>query len=297
MPTLTDLQQEAKQTLGGIASNTGVTPSTAQTASSLGAAPNSAQMAGTPAQQKASIKSALGTNNTLGELQRTATARVTAKQGQSQDALDKVQAAKELSGLGGKVGAATTAAVAESAKLPISVTANIDSYEGDPALKATLPSDLNALREAITSNDPVAQMKAWQNVKTKYNLTTDAVAKMFTVDPDALWGQLEKSITGTNVKMRDMTGVVDSSKIDAVKKLLPAEQLANFDNLTWQEAKALMNTTLDNATANVDELQKQATDATLPASTRSMAAQRLRELGVTGELQSAVAIQDAQAML
>jgi hypothetical protein len=302
MPTLTDLQQAAQgnNTLGGIKSNTGVAPSNAQTASSLGAVPNAAQMAGTPQQQKAAMKEAVGTQGTLGELQRTATGRVQSKEGQSQEALDKVVVAKELAGLGGKVGAATQAAVSASTKLPLSVVANTETYQppvGEEHLRASLPNDLNALRDAMTGADGKVQMEAWKNIKSKYNLSTDAIAKMFNVDPEALWGQLEKSITGTNVKMRDMVGVADDSQIEAARKLMGAEDLATFEDMNWQDAKALINQTLNNATANVTELQKQATDPTLPDSTRSMAVQRLRELGVTGEWQSAAEIQGIQGKL
>jgi hypothetical protein len=300
MPTLTDLQQAAQgsSTLGGIKSNTGVAPSNAQTASSLGASPNAAQMASTPAQQAAAIKESVSTKSTLDYLKRTESGRAKAQEGQSQEALDKVAAARELAGLGGKVGAATQAAVSASTKLPLSVVANTETYQtDDPALRASLPNDLNVLRDALTGADGKVQMEAWKNIKSKYNLSTDAIAKMFNVDPDALWGQLEKSITGTNVKMRDMVGVADDSQIEAARKLMGAEDLATFEDMNWQDAKALINQTLNNATANVTELQKQASDPTLPASTRSMAVQRLRELGVSGEYQAAGTIQQEQGKL
>jgi hypothetical protein len=300
MPTLTDLQKTAQEgsTLGGIASNTGVTPSNAQTASSLGASPNAAQMAGTPQQQAAAIKESTSSKSTLSYLQRTETGRAKELEGQSKEALEKVAAAKELAGLGGKVGAATANAVAAANTLPLSVTANIETYETtDPTLKASLPADLKVLQETLVGTDGKAQMEAWKKIKTKYNLTTDAIAKMFNVDPDALWGQLEKSITGTNVKMRDMVGVADDSQIEAARKLMGAEDLDTFEDMNWQDAKALINQTLNNATANVTDLQKQASDPTLPASTRSMAVQRLRELGVSGEYQAAGAIQQEQGKL
>jgi len=108
---------------------------------------------------------------------------------------------------------------------------------------------------------------------------------------------MEKSITGTNVKMRDMVGVADDSQIAAARKLMGAEDLATFEDMNWQDAKALINKTLSDATANVTELQKQASDPTLPASTRAMATQRLRELGVSGEYQAAGTIQQEQGKL
>lgn len=302
MPTLTDLQQAAQgnNTLGGIKSNTGVAPSNAQTASSLGAVPNAAQMAGTPQQQKAAIKEAVGTQGTLGELQRTASGRTQAKQGQSTDALEATQAAKDLAGLGGKMLAATTNAVKASTNLPLNVVANIDTYvppADNLTLKTELPADLKSLQDAIQSSDGAAQMKAWKTLRDKYSLSPDTVAQMFDVPAEVLWGQLESSLAGTKVTMRDMAGVADPTQIEAAKKLLPADKLADFDNLPWQDAKALISQTLNNATANVDDLKRQASDQTLPQSTRGLAMQRLRELGVTGEFQSAEAIQAEKAQL
>lgn len=300
MPTLTDLQQAAQggSTLGGIKSNTGVAPSNAQTASSLGASSNAAQMAGTPAQQAAAIKESVSTKSTLDYMKRTESGRAQAKEGQSATALEKVEAAKQLAGLGGKVAAATQAAVSASTNLPLTVTANLDTYvSDDPALMASLPADMKVLQDAIFSQDGNAQLQAWKTIKSKYNLTTDAVARMFNVPPETLWSQLESSLTGTKVTLKDLAGVVDPAQIEAAKQLLPAMESTALDNMTWQEAKALINQTLNNATANTVDLQKQASDQTLPASTRAMAVQRLRELGVTGEYQSADIIQGEQGKL
>lgn len=298
MPTLTDLQQTAQgQTLGGIASNTGVAPSNAQTASSLGAKPNASQMAGTPAQQAAAIKESTSSKSTLSYLQRTETGRAKELEGQSKEALDKVTAARELAGLGGKVGAATSAAINVSFALPADTKANISAWTtAHPDLAIRVPeleSALSTLQTALSGNDNAATMAAWKKIKQDFNLSTEDVANMYKIDPAALSTKLQSTFP-PGIKMKDLVGVADSAQIEAAKKLMPAESLADFDNMTWQDAKALMNKTLDDATANVTELQKQASDRTLPESTRKMAVQRLRELGVSGEYQAAGEIQDIQ---
>ena len=170
MPTLTDLQKTAQEgsTLGGIASNTGVTPSNAQTASSLGASPNAAQMAGTPQQQAAAIKESTSSKSTLSYLQRTETGRAKELEGQSKEALERVATAKELAGLGGKVAAATTKAVAEAFRMPTDVVADISTWSlAHPGVDTTkLNSALSDLQKAMNLPDGPeafqARVDAWK---------------------------------------------------------------------------------------------------------------------------------------
>jgi hypothetical protein len=286
--SLADMQNTAQgNTLGGITETTGAAPTSIGTAQSLGAAQNAAQMVGTPQQQTAAIKDALSPKSTLAELQRTATGRVEAKKGQSTSALEAVESAKTLTGLAGKIGEATTNAVA-NAQVPLDLATNIE---------ATIPAgkDANEVKGAFTNlltalkggGDPMAAYKKLKELG--YN--DQSIAQAFNVSPEALWGKVESQLP-TNIKVSDMP--LEASQQKALASAFPDKTAEELAKMTWQEAKAGMNAYLNNSMTNVADLERQAADKTLPASTRALAVQRLRELGVTGESQAAGQIRELQ---
>jgi len=293
--SLADLQQTAQgQTLGGIQNNTGAAPTTIGTAQSLGASQNASQMVGTPQQSAAAIKEAMSPKNTLSELMRTATGRVQAKKGQSETALQGLESAKALSGLAGKLGEATTRAVS-NASVALDVAANIADIPGKTdAEKAALSGDLKNLVDTL--NTPGADvMPAYKSLKEK-GYTDQQIAGFFNVEPEVLWGKVSSQLP-KNVLVKDMIGVAPQAQLDSVRNMLSQDELTKFDNMTWDEAKQLVNQKLNDSVSNVAELKKQAIDRTLPASTRALAVQRLRELGQTGEYQAADEIKTAQQVV
>lgn len=290
--TLSNLQQDAQS----IQSNTGVKPTNSNTALSLGASPDSAKMIGSSANQAAAIKESVAPKNTLAYLQRTAGGRTEARAGQSKEALEKIDAAKQLAGIAGKVGAAQTQAV-QAAVLPLDVKADISNVPNlTPENKASLELDMSDLVKAFNNPDPQVQLDAYAKIKKKYQLDDKAIAGMFKVDPAALQAKISSNLGSVKIKVADMLakGYIDQKQVDAAKAVLLPEDLEGFDNLSWPEAKVKMEAALDAAQANTDKLMQQASDLTLPPSTRSMALQRLKELGMSGEMQAAAGLEQVE---
>ena len=293
--SLADMQNTAQgNTLGDIQNTTGAAPTSIGTAQSLGAAQNASQMVGTPQQQKAAIKEAIGPQNTLAELQRTAAGRVQTKAGQSATALEAAEAAKAFAGIAGKIGEATTKAVA-GAGLALDVRANLDSITGKtPEEKATLANDLTALTDAL--NNKGDTMTAYKQLKSKYNMDANQIASLFNITPDQLWGKVESQLP-PNVKVKDLDGLTTPEQMTALQRAIPQDKLDKLSDMSWSDAKGYINKYLSDSAANVDELKKQASDRTLPPSVRSAALQRMRELGVSGELQAAEELNTAQNII
>lgn len=286
--SLADMQNTAQgNTLGDIKDNTGAAPTSIGTAQSLGATQNASQMVGTPQQQQAAIKEALAPKSTLAELQRTATGRVQAKKGQSTSALEAVETAKTLTGLAGKIGEATTNVVS-NAKVPLDLSENIDAIipaGKDPTeVKGAFTNLLTTLRDGGDS------MSAYKKLK-ELGYNDQSIAQAFNVSPDQLWGKVEASLP-TNVKVSDIP--LEPHQQRALTNAFPDKTPEEIAKLTWQEAKSGINQYLNNSMTNVSDLERQANDKTLPASTRAAAVQRLRELGVTGEQQAAGQIRELQ---
>jgi hypothetical protein len=231
-------------------------------------------------------------------MQRTASGRAEERTGQSKEALDKVAAAKELAGIAGKVGAAQTAAV-QAAVLPLDVKADLtNSRKADGSAftaeeQTALQVDMANLVKALNDPSPQVQLDAYANIKKKYQLDDKAIAAMFKVDPAALQSKISQSMSNIKVKVGDMLakGYIDQKQVDAAKAVLLPEDLEGFESLPWDVAKVKMEAAIDAAQANTDKLMQEASDLTLPPSTRAMALQRLKELGMSGEMQAAAGLE------
>lgn len=286
--TLDSLQVAAQQgqTADSIKESTGVRPTNALSANTLGASPNSAQMMGTPANKSAAIKDALGSGDTtLAGLQRLAPGRVQAKEGQSTDATKSLEDIKSLTGLAGKVGQATQEAIAQSQKLPLQVEANLTGL--DDNTKALYKS----YADAVNSGDTNA-ITAAMSALSHQGITADAIAKTFNVQPEALWAKIESTLP-PNVTVDQVAKLADPKVLTSLRNIAPPDMVDKLGTMSWSDAKAMIDKASQDSISNVSELQKQATDMTLPAATRNLAITRLKELGVTGEYQASKAIAQA----